>query len=196
MLLTGILVLAGCGSSGPGSDGVAHPSPAVSSGAGGAPGSPGAPPPTAVPSSLPPLPGSVPAPARERTEAGAAAFVEHYFLALNTAWMTPKAGLLPPLADSGCSACSVFEQTALMLQVDKQRYSGVPNTVQSVAAAAGKSPTDAAYPVVATVSQNGASVVDGTGKVVSTDRRAVVKFRFTLHHDGSAWRVQAIDLTS
>lgn len=190
-LLLGVLVLAaltGCGSGSVGPDPTAPSTPVPGASAGSA--SP------AVPTSLPPLPGQVPAPARARSEAGAAAFVTHYFLVLNTAWMTPKAGLLPPLADPGCTACSVFEQTALMLTADGQRYTSVPNTVQSVAPAGGAEPSADSYPVVATVSQNGASIVDGQGEVAGTDPRTTVKFRFTLHHDGARWQVREIDLTS
>jgi hypothetical protein len=62
--------------------------------------------------------------AREQTEAGAEAFVEHYFETLNALGEEPKSSVLSAYEAPSCSACSVFSGTIEDLSEQGRSASG------------------------------------------------------------------------
>lgn len=99
-----------------------------------------------------------------QSEAGAIAFVNHYFAQVNTAWMTPDPSLLPPLAEAGCKSCDGFEAAAQELHDGNVRFDSAPVTVLAVMALPDS--TREQVRLGAQLRQNRANEVDRNGNVV------------------------------
>ena len=133
-----------------------------------------------------PYPSDVPEAARQHTDAGAEAFVRHYWASLNTAWTQPRAGLLAALCLPTSKACAALEETATKLVTDRQRYVGEPLTVSSVTALATR---DGLTPVDVQGRQERRDVIDAQGRVVLTDQQKAVHFVVELLWGDSHWIV-------
>lgn len=68
-------------------------------------------------------PPEMPEEATEQTEAGAEAFVEHYFDTLNEARASGKTQVLSELASDDCRSCDNFEGTAAQGDLEPLEYS-------------------------------------------------------------------------
>lgn len=100
-----------------------------------------------------------------QSEAGAIAFVNHYFAQVNTAWMTPDPSLLPPLAEAGCKSCDNLEKTARELVNVGLRYDAPAVSVLSTSVHPGSLPDQIRLNV--RLQQNLANEVDRNGVVVT-----------------------------
>ena len=144
-------VLGGCDSSSEDPVGTPTPSPSASSSSAS---------PSASPTPSPTASGpEVPAAAREKTDAGAEAFVKYFFDQFNVAWTKPEAGLISSLSTKDCKFCSTTETQAKWLVDNKQRYDKLPVTLLDMEAIAG-APDGQIY-LTGTLRQNATNIVEG-----------------------------------
>ncbi|MFN2347424.1 MAG: DUF6318 family protein [Dermatophilaceae bacterium] len=87
-------------------------------------------------SALPPLPDA----AKENTPEGAEAFIRYYFDVANTAYTTPRMGLLPELSDAECLACQEIEEQIEGLVEADQRVRVPPFELGTMTAVGGGAP--------------------------------------------------------
>ncbi|MBD3783246.1 MAG: hypothetical protein IE926_09885 [Micrococcales bacterium] len=179
------VTLAGCDSGG--DDPVVSPTPTASS-TSASPSASSSPSPT--PSSTGP---DIPAAARQKTNAGAEAFVRFFFDQFNVAWTQPQPGLIKALSDPACQFCAKAESTAQYLNAHAQRYQSVPSTLLTVDVFGG-APTGQQFTEIHLV-QNAAKIVDSAGKVVDTDPRLDKRYYVTLKWAGDGWRLLELEKT-
>lgn len=175
-------VLAGCNSS-PDDPVTPTPSPSVSSSS----ASPSASPSPSVTASGP----QIPAAAREKTDAGAEAFVKYFFERYNTAWTAPAPGLILELSDPACEFCTRAEKTAVTLEGRGDRYDRAPVSVRSVEQFVGaKDPQKFLFVELV---QNRANVVSESGEVVHTDKRAELRSNVVLVWRDKRWFLLGVE---
>ncbi|MFV0463039.1 MAG: DUF6318 family protein [Nostocoides sp.] len=134
---------------------------------------------------------SLPAAARQHTNAGAEAFVHYYNDQLSKAWMTPQAGLLAPLSLPSCKSCRTWEQTAASLVANKEHSDRPVIVVKEVVY---DSIEDAALVVLASGTQSGASLLNSRGEVVSTGTPKPVTFAYYVIWTSGEWKVQEVKI--
>jgi uncharacterized protein DUF6318 len=178
-------VLAGCDSS-PDDPVTPTPSPSVSSSS----PSPSASPSPSVTESGP----QIPAAAREKTDAGAEAFVKYFFDQFNVAWTKPEAGLISSLSSKDCKFCATTETQAKWLVDNKQRYDSNPVDLLDMEAIAG-APEGQIY-LTGTLRQNQTNIVDDSGAVTRTDPKKNLPRNIGLKWQGDSWRMFAVEKTS
>jgi hypothetical protein len=127
----------------------------------------------------------LPPEATKHTEKGAEAFVKFYLDQVNASWMTPLAGVLLPLSDSGCISCKSFEKEAHDLVSKGHRYASAPATYTSFTAFGG-APEGRQY-VRVLGTQNRVNIVDAKGNVVSTDPKKPIAVNAMTIWQGRRW---------
>ncbi len=188
-VMAGVLaagVLGGCDSSAEDPVETPTPSPSVSSSSAS---------PSTSPSPSPTASGpDVPAAAREKTDAGAEAFVEYFFDQFNVAWTKPEAGLISNLSTEDCKFCATTETQAKWLVDNKQRYDKLPVTLLDMEAIAG-APEGQIY-LTGTLRQNETNIVDESGAVTRTDAKKSLPRNIGLKWQGDRWLMFAVEKTS
>lgn len=125
-----------------------------------------------------------PAAAKKHTDAGAVAFVEYYWAAMNYAWMKPDTKILVDLGAASCKSCANLQDSAVLFDDKRQRFAQPPIAVDSAQLVL--STRDEAR-VITQVRRTDASLVDSSGKVLSTNT-PVKGFRtFKLRWAGAKW---------
>ncbi|HWO50714.1 MAG TPA: DUF6318 family protein [Ornithinibacter sp.] len=134
----------------------------------------------------------IPAAARVKSDKGAEAFVRYYFEQINAAWMRPEPGLIANLSDPKCEFCSQVEKTSVQLAKDGQRYRENPVSLGKLS---GQTDAPANQVIFAgVITQHPASVVDSSGRVVSTDQAGRGKSRIGLKWTSSGWRMVGVEV--
>lgn len=205
LALAGATALAGCTASAPDSSSPSLPSSSlVSPGPVVLPESPAdsassssssSPSPTvpAVPSSAVPsspavvAAGVVPAAARQRTPAGAMAFVRHFFAEYNRAVTTPATGLLAPLSLPTCSTCSALDGDAQKLVEVEEKYVVPPCRVESVTCVECSEEQETQWGMGAWVFSRRADIVDRAGVVRQTTASSSDMFMATIEWRAQGW---------
>ncbi|WP_392542449.1 DUF6318 family protein [Oryzobacter telluris] len=173
MVAGAALVLGGCQSE---DAPPATPSPSVTS-----------PSPSPSPSPTPsasPTGGDVPAAARENTKKGGEAFVRYFFDQVNVAWTQPKAGVIAELGEPKCEFCVNTEETAAFLVKEKQRYDQDP---LSLARVEGLTAPEGQLYFFVEGTQNRASIVDASGKVLATDPKKPLRMNVAIRWATDRW---------
>jgi hypothetical protein len=161
-------------------------SPSAGSGSASASPSPTSPSPSASPSS------AVPPAAREKSEAGAEAFVRYFFDQVNVAWTEPRPGLIASLSDPACEFCADVEQTSVDLAQQSERYNERAVSLGDVARRAG-APQDQYFFEVLVI-QHAAEVVDQRGKVVRTDEAGQGASLVGVKWTQEGWRLLGVEV--
>lgn len=130
--------------------------------------------------------------ARQRTPAGAEAFVRFFFEQYNHAWTTPAPGLIAGLSDPRCELCDKGEETSRTLASRGDRYDSPPVTVRAATSLRG-APEPQAYVLVDLI-QNTSRVISSTGEVVHTDPREDIPSNVALVWTAAGWRVLGVDV--
>jgi hypothetical protein len=129
---------------------------------------------------------NIPAAARAHTPAGAEAFTRYFYSQLNTAWSTPKAGLISSLSATTCKTCAAFEGSAIDLATKQQHYQG---DVFAVATAASVGQSE----ILVVGQQPPGAVIDSSGTVVRRKTQAQrSKFIVTVQWSSGGWRINEI----
>ena len=131
-------------------------------------------------------PPGTPTAAKAHTGAGAAAYVKFYLGQAAKSWETPTDDLIPGLGLPTCTSCNSLQQTAKELVAKDHRYSSSVFTFSSVVYL-GRDGADFVVDVRGT--QNRAHVVDGSGRVVSTDEKAKIHNETTTRWVKGRWFV-------
>ena len=131
----------------------------------------------------------IPEAAKQKTKAGAEAFVRYFFDAQSRAWRTPDDKVLPPLCLPTTTTCSGFQEVATDLVRAKHRFDRRPVVVDSVTAVSMPSMT---VVVLMKGRQVAAREVDAAGKVYYTNPVSNLSLGFTLAWTADRWRVQQI----
>ena len=126
-----------------------------------------------------------PAAAKKQTGAGAVAFAEYYWAALNYAWTKPDDRILVGLSSKSCFSCEFFKKSASDLVRERQRLDKPPIRVDAarlVYVASGEGQ------VLTEVTRTTASTVDRAGKMVQTNTLTKLYRALKLEWIGE-WRV-------
>lgn len=135
-------------------------------------------------------PPELPAEAKEQTEAGAEAFVAHYFDLLNYGTMTPDADALVNTGTPQCQTCLAFQDSLDTLVENGWRSDGPSVDLLSASA----TQTDTEFSVTSTIAQINPAVLTSGGEVETTaDQPSDVSFTFRLAWTEAGWRVQEVD---
>lgn len=128
-----------------------------------------------------------PAAAKKHTDAGAVAFVEYYWAAMNYAWMKPDTKILVDLGAASCKSCANLQDSAVLFADKRQRFAQPPIAVDSIELvySAGENAQ-----VFTMVRRTAASLVDASGKVISTNTPLTLRRAFKLQWLGR-WEVTA-----
>ncbi|GAB3446474.1 hypothetical protein GCM10027517_28790 [Phycicoccus ginsengisoli] len=135
-------------------------------------------------------PADLPPEARKRSPEGAAAFVKYYVEQTNRASRTADPSILPPLADSGCKSCAAIQDAVERLQTQGRHYSSDP--VGSVRTDPLPGGANGQQLVRLRMEQQGAKIVDSSGKVVDADKTMTVARTASVVWRGSTWIVYGI----
>lgn len=174
-------VLAGCDASSDEPTTSPTPTPSVSS---------ASPTPTASPSPSVTESGlQIPAAAREKTDAGAEAFVRYYLDQSAVAWMKPDASALDGLATASCNSCARLDSVAAQLVADGQRYSTTPIAIRTLKVIRSSS-SEVAFD--AALTENAVSVVDAKGSKVDSYPRRNITRAISVVWKGESWRLNGI----
>ncbi len=153
------------------------------------------PPPIGVTSAgIPDVVQAIPLAARQRTAAGAEAFVRYYLTILNQAGTQPRRGLFEPLSTDQCRTCAGFAQNTADLMKDSERYAGPPTKWTTVAGLDGFPETSPRYSVGARIQEGEHPIVNGAGKVVQTIEPHESTLVFELIWVGDRWKTDKIKL--
>ena len=134
---------------------------------------------------------NIPPAAKAQTTDGAIAFTTYFFGMVNTSWTKPESGRLPALFTPTCSSCQNFEDNAVKYVRENTRYNKTPLEILEVSSH-GPAVEGPKQTVDAVVHQVAASVVDASGKSVSTaeERRGI--FVSDLVWQGDGWKLTSI----
>lgn len=137
-------------------------------------------------------PAAVPAAAKAKTKAGSAAFVGFFWQQFNRSQTEPNGSALNNLYLDSCKPCAAYVSAAQALQSNKQRYGAPPFIVKGI-----KSDTLSgnAATVLSDINQQGASVVDGTGKTSGSAPQKEFQFLVTLAWN-NGWKVGDIQIVT
>ncbi|MEO7423307.1 MAG: DUF6318 family protein, partial [Ornithinibacter sp.] len=136
----------------------------------------------------------IPAAAREKTDAGAEAFVKYFFDRTNEAWTAPAVGLIPPVSETDCKFCVTTERRAEALVQSNEKYLEAPILLAGVQAITG-APEGQQY-VGATLNQREVKVVDAAGEVVRTDQKKSLESLIGLKWRDGKWSMFAVEKAS
>lgn len=179
-VMAGVLaagLLGGCDSSAEDPVGTPTPSPSVSSSSAS---------PSASPSPSPTATGpEVPAAAREKTDAGAEAFVRYFYTRINEAWTKPDSTALVDLSASTCQFCMKMTDRARALEKAKQRYASDPVTVGDLRKVPNAPEGSVFFDMELT--QNQVDIVDVNGAVVDADDRKQGYFDVGVRWQEARW---------
>jgi hypothetical protein len=134
----------------------------------------------------------VPAAARVKSEKGAEAFVRYFFDQVNAAWMRPDPVLLEPLSDPKCQFCNEVEKTSRQLAQDGHRYSDSPVSLSQLKREPGAPVDQVIFKTV--ITQHAANVVDGSGRVISTDQAGRGESRIGVRWTAGGWRMVGVEV--
>lgn len=153
--------------------------------------------PSPTANSSPPGPTTLPAAARQRTRAGAVAFVKHFLTEYNRAVTTPMTGLLPPLSLPACGTCDGLEGHARWLAKNAYRFSAAPVRTDLVHGVGSNSGTevvasDPAFFVDVLPQQRAVDVTDRRGRPVKQLPAERGTLDFELRWTTSGWRAAKI----
>lgn len=135
----------------------------------------------------------IPSAAREKTDAGAVAFVKYFFDQLQVAWTEPRTGVISALSESDCQFCKTTEQTAAYLVTNKQRYKSDPVDVADLEVFGGA--PDGQQFLSVTMLQRKASIVSADGAVVRTDAAKKLPRYVTLRWVDGSWSMLELEKT-
>ena len=138
-------------------------------------------------------PAAVPTAAKAKTKAGSAAFVGFFWQQFNRSQTEPNPGALTPLFQDSCKPCAAYVDAAQNLQSNKQRYGGPPFVVKGIKS---DSLTGNTATVLSDINQQGASVVDGSGKTAGSAPQKEFQFRVTLAWVNNGWKVGDIQVVT
>ena len=155
-----------------------------------------APPSTETPSASPSPstsrpPASVPTAAKAKTKAGSASFVGFFWQQFNRSQTEPSNTALDNLYQDSCKPCAAYEDAAQALQSNKQRYGSPPFVVKGIKS---DTLTGNTATVLSDINQQGASVVDGSGKTAASAPQKEFQFLVTLAWVNNGWRVSDIQV--
>ncbi|MGI8946536.1 MAG: DUF6318 family protein [Ornithinimicrobium sp.] len=132
----------------------------------------------------------LPPEATEQTEAGAEAFVAHYFDLLNYGTMTPDAGALANTGTPQCQTCVAFEESLQSLAEDGLRSDGPSIELLSATA----SEVDGEVLVETILSQINPAVLTLDGDIENpADQPSDVSFALRLTWTEAGWRIVEIE---
>ena len=188
VLLTGALLLTGCGGQGQNPPASSSTTSTSSPSASATPTATSAPTTTASPTTDP----NIPTAARAHTPAGAAAFVRYFHDQLNIAWGEPRAGLLAPLSLPSCKTCRTLEDTSADLVKDLQHMDGDTIRIDSVDPSSMEPNGDQS--VIVTGAQLHTAIVDSDGKKVRDIPADRIRFFVTTRWTPSGWRLAEIQV--
>lgn len=137
---------------------------------------------------------AIPLAARQRTAAGAEAFVRYYLDVSNRMGVNPRSGQLSPLSTANCRTCVNWEETADELLQEKRRYAGPPMSLVTIGGLSGLPETDKQYDVGARVREGAQPLVDATGRVVERFPVQEGTYIFTLVWAGQTWKTEKIQV--
>jgi hypothetical protein len=157
-------------------------------------GSPSASAETLSPSSAKPSGPAMPAAAKATTNAGAEAFVRHWFATYNHALSNLNADELAPISDQTCVFCNRAKQTIEDLAAKSRTVSGGGTTISNVKlirGGAGGMRLDCAY------DQSASSILDGTGATItSSPAKKSGKMLLAIKWTGSQWTMLDVAVLS
>lgn len=131
----------------------------------------------------------VPAAAREKTDAGAEAFITYYIEQSARAWMVPDGSVLDGLSTSSCITCRNLQQKARDLERDKQKYKSTPIRVDKTKIF---SSTSSRVVVDLQLTEMPVDLVDAKGTVVEHYPRNKITRAAALVWQEGRWRVDGI----
>ena len=131
-----------------------------------------------------PYPSDVPVTARQHTDAGAEAFVRHWFGVLNKAWTGPTAGLLTAISVPSCKSCAQYEGATVDLVSARQRFVGDPAVLGTVSIL---DLTAEGATVLTQLNQESRTVLDSTGAVVRTQMAKQLSLQLRLAWESDHW---------
>lgn len=136
-----------------------------------------------------PVKPTFPAEAKKQTDAGAVAFVNYYWEAVNYAWTMPDDAILKQLSASGCGTCRNLEASASRFVDNGEHFSSPPMiaTIPKLVYMVG----DEAQ-VVLKVQRKDATLVDARGHIVTGNEDGPVVDRSVKLQWNGQWAVTAI----
>ncbi len=137
---------------------------------------------------------AIPLAARQRTAAGAEAFVRYYLDVSNRMRTTPAPGLTEPLSTKDCRSCNWLNQDARELLRDGERYAGPPTGVLAIGGLEGRPETDASYSVGVRVRQGVYPIVDQSGRIIQRIPSREGTIVLELKWADDSWRTDKIQL--
>ena len=137
-------------------------------------------------------PAAVPAAAKAKTKAGSAAFVGFFWQQFNRSQTEPNGSALNNLSLDSCKPCAAYQDAAQALQSNKQRYGSPPFIVKGIKS---NTLTGNTATVLSDINQQGASVVDGSGKTAGSAPQKEFQFLVTLAWN-NGWKVSDIQVVA
>lgn len=129
--------------------------------------------------------------AKQKTTAGAIAFVKFYVDVINTAYQESRPGILEPLALSSCKTCDLWEQSVVTYSGKGQRADGpIYRNGGFYVAADLLANTPASVHVGAKFASTIVRLVDAEGTVVKTESASEPKMVFPVVWTSSGWRIE------
>jgi hypothetical protein len=138
-------------------------------------------------------PATVPAAAKPKTQAGAAAFVAFFWQQFNRSQMEANPALLPGLFQDSCAPCAAYVDGATALQKGRQHYASPPFVVKSVKTDTLKGSTAT---VLSPVTQQAAAVADSSNKTLAVATEQDQEFLVTLMWNNNGWKVSDIQVVT
>ena len=125
-----------------------------------------------------------------KSDKGAEAFVRYFFDQVNLAWTTPDPDPIDTNSEEGCKSCTSLSDTAKQLRAKGHRYASNPVTVSNTKLVAG-APKGQQF-VETNLLQHRVDVVDASGNVVSTDKRATLLRTVAVIWRGDRWLIYGV----
>lgn len=135
---------------------------------------------------------SVPQAARQRTPAGAEAFVRFYFTQLNVALMTANPEAIRSLSASGCRFCSQNMENAVEMATKGEHYASEPVALSDLRPAPGAPPGQMFISV--RIVQSGAAVVSDAGAEIRRDDTASGESLVGVGWTATGWRLLDVEV--
>lgn len=136
-------------------------------------------------------PPEMPDEAKEQTEEGAEAFVEHYLDMLNYTGQHPQTGHLEPLGAEGCKSCRNYEDNVETLVEQGQRNDGPALTISGTNGIGSSATTI----VLADIEQLDYDVLDTSGDKVRSYESRSGQLKFTLE-PAEPWLVAEVQVAA
>lgn len=141
------------------------------------------------PSTYTPTKPTLPAAARQRTGAGAAAFSRYFFAVVGFSWGMPRAGLVGGLSAPDCQACTNYAGEAERLIAAHERFASPPLAVESVRVLRR---TGDGYEISAAVEQQATRVYNLDGSLARDQAREELTMLVETRWTATGWQVLSV----